>query len=80
MVEAERQTAQVRQSSAAIEQTLTRRDGLLTERQAPSTGWKRSCTRAGSLSKRERTAAAAAARYSGSWRSSSTSSSGWPAS
>ncbi len=64
LVEAERQAAQVRQSSAALEQALTRRDVVLADRQHGVDRLEKELhTREGSLAERERTAAAAASKY-----------------
>ncbi len=64
LVEADRQARQERQQSATLEQTLTRREAALIERQAAIERLERELNgRDRSLSEREQAAAAAAARY-----------------
>jgi ribonuclease Y len=64
LVEAERQASQVRQASATLEQTLSRRDMALAERQNMiDRREKELLSREGSLTERERIAAAAGAKF-----------------
>ena len=64
LVEAERHAAQLRQASATLEQTLTRRELLLAERQnGVERAEKELQSRQHSLEDRERTATAAAGKY-----------------
>jgi len=64
LVEAERQASQVRQASATLEQTLSRRDMALAERQNMiDRREKELLSREGSLTERERMASAAGAKF-----------------
>jgi len=64
LVEADRQARQERQLAATLEQTLTRREAVLSERQAAIERLEKELNaRDRSLSDREKSAAAAAARY-----------------
>src|SRR5436190_16212585 len=64
LVDAERQARQERQQSASLEQTLTRREAMLSERQsAIERPEKELNARDRALSEREKSAAASAARY-----------------
>ncbi len=64
LVETERQARQERQQSATLEQTLTRREAMLSERQSAIERLEKELNgRDRSLSEREKSAAASAARY-----------------
>ncbi len=64
LVEAERQARQDRQQAASVEQTLTRRDAALAERQRTIERLEKELTaRDRTVSEREKTTAAASARY-----------------
>ena len=64
LVDAERQARQERQQSASLEQTLTRREAMLSERQSAIERLEKELNaRDRALSEREKSAAASAARY-----------------
>jgi len=64
LVDAERQAAQVRNASSTLEQTLSRRDLLLSERQSAVERLEQELrSRDGQVAERERAAAAAAGKY-----------------